>query len=763
MVKQLTNRFIWVIVEAFSLRGGCLSFIAKRGEQFNTGESDMKIIKRNGTEVSFDVEKIVNAIHKANNEVSEDNRLTEEQISRIVNKVVALSRDLNRAVNVEEIQDFVENQIMDQKAFAVARKYITYRYNRALIRKSNTTDAQILTLIECNNEEVKQENSNKNPTVNSVQRDYMAGEVSKDLTRRILLPREIVEAHDEGLIHFHDADYFAQHMHNCDLVNLEDMLQNGTVISGTFIEKPHSFSTACNIATQIIAQVASNQYGGQSISLTHLAPFVDISRKKIRKEVAEELAEVGITDEKQIAKVAEKRLRDEIGKGIQTIQYQVVTLLTTNGQAPFVTVFMYLGEARSEREKNDLALIIEETLKQRIQGVKNESGVWVTPAFPKLIYVLEEDNVREGTPYWHLTELAAKCTAKRMVPDYISEKKMLEYKIDKNGEGHCYTCMGCRSFLTPYVDENGKPKYYGRFNQGVVTINLVDVALSSGGDEKKFWTIFDERLDLCYRALMYRHNRLKGTLSDAAPILWQYGALARLDKGEPIDKLLYGGYSTISLGYAGLYECTKYMTGKSHTDAEAKPFALSVMQHMNDKCKEWKAQENIDFSLYGTPLESTTYKFSKCLQQRFGVIPGVTDKNYITNSYHVHVSEKIDAFTKLKFESEFQQLSPGGAISYVEVPNMQNNIPAVLSVMQYIYDNIMYAELNTKSDFCQVCGYGGEIQIVEEDGKLLWECPHCHNRDQAKMNVARRTCGYIGTQFWNQGRTQEIKDRVLHL
>ena len=723
----------------------------------------MKIIKRNGTEVSFDVEKIVNAIHKANNEVSEDNRLTEEQISRIVNKVVALSRDLNRAVNVEEIQDFVENQIMDQKAFAVARKYITYRYNRALIRKSNTTDAQILTLIECNNEEVKQENSNKNPTVNSVQRDYMAGEVSKDLTRRILLPREIVEAHDEGLIHFHDADYFAQHMHNCDLVNLEDMLQNGTVISGTFIEKPHSFSTACNIATQIIAQVASNQYGGQSISLTHLAPFVDISRKKIRKEVAEELAEVGITDEKQIAKVAEKRLRDEIGKGIQTIQYQVVTLLTTNGQAPFVTVFMYLGEARSEREKNDLALIIEETLKQRIQGVKNESGVWVTPAFPKLIYVLEEDNVREGTPYWHLTELAAKCTAKRMVPDYISEKKMLEYKIDKNGEGHCYTCMGCRSFLTPYVDENGKPKYYGRFNQGVVTINLVDVALSSGGDEKKFWTIFDERLDLCYRALMYRHNRLKGTLSDAAPILWQYGALARLDKGEPIDKLLYGGYSTISLGYAGLYECTKYMTGKSHTDAEAKPFALSVMQHMNDKCKEWKAQENIDFSLYGTPLESTTYKFSKCLQQRFGVIPGVTDKNYITNSYHVHVSEKIDAFTKLKFESEFQQLSPGGAFSYVEVPNMQNNIPAVLSVMQYIYDNIMYAELNTKSDFCQVCGYDGEIQIVEEDGKLLWECPHCHNRDQAKMNVARRTCGYIGTQFWNQGRTQEIKDRVLHL
>lgn len=723
----------------------------------------MKIIKRSGSEMTFDIDKISQAVSRANLSVPESARLNELQVALISDNVRKICERMERALNVEEIQDLVENEIMNQRAFDVARNYITYRYKRALVRKSNSTDEQILSLIECNNEEVKQENSNKNPTVNSVQRDYMAGEVSKDLTRRILLPREIVEAHDEGLIHFHDADYFAQHMHNCDLVNLEDMLQNGTVISGTFIEKPHSFSTACNIATQIIAQVASNQYGGQSISLTHLAPFVDISRKKIRKEVAEELAEVGITDEKQIAKVAEKRLRDEIGKGIQTIQYQVVTLLTTNGQAPFVTVFMYLGEARSEREKNDLALIIEETLKQRIQGVKNESGVWVTPAFPKLIYVLEEDNVREGTPYWHLTELAAKCTAKRMVPDYISEKKMLEYKIDKNGEGHCYTCMGCRSFLTPYVDENGKPKYYGRFNQGVVTINLVDVALSSGGDEKKFWTIFDERLDLCYRALMYRHNRLKGTLSDAAPILWQYGALARLDKGEPIDKLLYGGYSTISLGYAGLYECTKYMTGKSHTDAEAKPFALSVMQHMNDKCKEWKAQENIDFSLYGTPLESTTYKFSKCLQQRFGVIPGVTDKNYITNSYHVHVSEKIDAFTKLKFESEFQQLSPGGAISYVEVPNMQNNIPAVLSVMQYIYDNIMYAELNTKSDFCQVCGYGGEIQIVEEDGKLLWECPHCHNRDQAKMNVARRTCGYIGTQFWNQGRTQEIKDRVLHL
>ena len=723
----------------------------------------MKIIKRNGTEVAFDPEKIANAVRKANNEVSEDNRLTEEQIDKITKKVTALANDLNRAVNVEEVQDFVENQIMSEKAFAVARKYITYRYTRALVRRANTTDAQILTLIECNNEEVKQENSNKNPTVNSVQRDYMAGEVSKDLTRRILLPPDIVAAHDEGLIHFHDADYFAQHMHNCDLVNLEDMLQNGTVISGTFIEKPHSFSTACNIATQIIAQVASNQYGGQSISLTHLAPFVDVSRQKIRREVKEELAAVGSQDEDAINKIAEKRLREEIKKGIQTIQYQVVTLLTTNGQAPFVTVFMYLGEARSEQERADLALIIEETLNQRIQGVKNESGVWVTPAFPKLIYVLEEDNVREGSKYWYLTELAARCTAKRMVPDYISEKKMLEYKIDKNGEGHCYTCMGCRSFLTPYVDENGKPKYYGRFNQGVVTINLVDVALSSGGDKDKFWEVFDERLELCHRALMYRHNRLKGTLSDAAPILWQYGALARLQKGETIDKLLYGGYSTISLGYAGLYECVKYMTGKSHTDEEAKPFALSVMQHMNDKCKEWKQEHNIDFSLYGTPLESTTYKFSKCLQKRFGIIPGVTDKNYITNSYHVHVTEPIDAFTKLKFESEFQQLSPGGAISYVEVPNMQNNIPAVLAVMQYIYDNIMYAELNTKSDYCQVCGYDGEIQIVEEDGKLLWECPHCHNRDQSKMNVARRTCGYIGTQFWNQGRTQEIRDRVLHL
>ena len=723
----------------------------------------MKIIKRNGTEVSFDISKIVAAIRKANNEVSEDNRLSEDQIKAISEKVAALSGDLNRSVNVEEVQDFVENQIMDQKAFAVARKYITYRYSRALIRRANTTDAQILSLIECNNEVVKQENANKNPTVNSVQRDYIAGEVSKDITRRILLPKEIVDAHDEGIIHFHDADYFAQHMHNCDLVNLEDMLQNGTVISGTYIEKPHSFSTACNIATQIIAQVASNQYGGQSISLTHLAPFVDISRQKIRTEVARELKGVGIEDEKQINQIAEKRLKEEIAKGIQTIQYQVVTLLTTNGQAPFVTVFMYLGEAQDKQTKHDLALIIEETLKQRICGVKNESGVWVTPAFPKLVYVLEEDNIRENSKYWYLTELAAKCTAKRMVPDYISEKKILEFKVDKNGEGHCYTCMGCRSFLTPYVDENGKPKYYGRFNQGVVTINLVDVALSSNGNMEEFWRIFDERLNLCYRALMERHNRLKGTPSDAAPILWQYGALARLKKGEKIDKLLYGGYSTISLGYAGLYECTKYMTGKSHTDEEAKPFALKVMQHMNDKCKEWKAKENIDFSLYGTPLESTTYKFSQCLQRRFGIIPGVTDKRYITNSYHVHVTEEIDAFTKLKFESEFQRLSPGGAISYVEVPNMQDNIPAVLSVMKYIYDNILYAELNTKSDYCQVCGYDGEIAIVEADKKLVWECPHCHNRDQSKMNVARRTCGYIGTQYWNQGRTQEIKDRVLHL
>ena len=724
----------------------------------------MKIIKRNGQEVVFDRDKIVHAVCRANEEMDDFAKISNDKIVRLAADVEKECNHMGRSVSVEEIQDMVEDRLMAMNAFSLARKYITYRYSRALARKANTTDAHILTLIECNNEEVKQENSNKNPTVNSVQRDYMAGEVSKDLTRRILLPEDIVAAHDEGIIHFHDADYFAQHMHNCDLVNLEDMLQNGTVISGTLIEKPHSFSTACNIATQIIAQVASNQYGGQSISLTHLAPFVDISRKKIRKEVADELALVNITDEAHIAQIAEKRLRDEVRKGIQMIQYQVVTLLTTNGQAPFVTVFMYLNEARSEQEKADLAVIIEETLTQRIQGVKNESGVWITPAFPKLIYVLEPDNITKDSKYWYLTELAAKCTAKRMVPDYISEKKMLEYKVDKNGEGHCYTCMGCRSFLTPYVDENGKPKYYGRFNQGVVTINLVDVALSSGKDEKKFWQIFDERLDLCYRALMCRHNRLKGTVSDAAPILWQYGALARLKKGETIDKLLYGGYSTISLGYAGLYECTKYMMGKSHTDEEAKPFALAVMQHMNDKCKEWKAKENIDFSLYGTPLESTTYKFAKCLQKRFGVIEGVTDKNYITNSYHVHVSEKIDAFTKLKFESEFQQLSPGGAISYVEVPNMQDNIPAVLSVMQFIYENIMYAELNTKSDYCQVCGYDGEIQIVtDESGKLVWECPCCKNRDQSKMNVARRTCGYIGTQYWNQGRTQEIKDRVLHL
>ena len=724
----------------------------------------MKIIKRSGREDLFDESKIVNAVAKASASVGEADRLTDEEVREVGANVTKIASSSPRALSVEEIQDLVENELMARKKYRVARNYITYRYNRQLARKANTTDDRILSLIECNNEEVKQENSNKNPTVNSVQRDYMAGEVSKDITKRILLPQDIVAAHEAGIIHFHDADYFAQHMHNCDLVNLEDMLQNGTVISGTYIEKPHSFSTACNIATQIIAQVASNQYGGQSISLTHLAPFVDISRQKIRKEVVEELAEAGITDVDLINRIAEKRLRGEIKRGIQTIQYQVVTLLTTNGQAPFITVFMYLNEARTEQEKKDLAVIIEETLLQRIQGVKNEAGVWITPAFPKLIYVLEPDNITEDSKYWYLTELAAKCTAKRMVPDYISEKKMLEYKVDKNGEGHCYTCMGCRSFLTPYVDENGKPKYYGRFNQGVVTINLVDVALSSGKDEEKFWKIFDERLDLCYRALMLRHNRLKGTLSDAAPILWQYGALARLKKGETIDKLLYGGYSTISLGYAGLYECVKYMTGKSHTSPEAKPFALAVMQHMNDKCKEWKAKENIDFSLYGTPLESTTYKFAKCLQNRFGIIEGVTDKNYITNSYHVHVTEKIDAFTKLKFESEFQQLSPGGAISYVEVPNMRNNIPAVLELMKYIYENIMYAELNTKSDYCQVCGYDGEMQIVTDtDGKLVWECPNCRNRDQAKMNVARRTCGYIGTQFWNQGRTQEIKDRVLHL
>ncbi len=724
----------------------------------------MKIIKRSGTEAVFDRNKIVAAVTKANNEVNARKRLTKAQIEEIGEHVEAIAAKRKRALSVEEIQDIVENEIMDLKAFEVARKYITYRYTRQLVRKSNTTDEQILSLIECNNEEVKQENSNKNPTVNSVQRDYMAGEVSKDITKRILLPKEIVDAHEAGIIHFHDADYFAQHMHNCDLVNLEDMLQNGTVISGTLIEKPHSFSTACNIATQIIAQVASNQYGGQSISLTHLAPFVQISREKIRGEVAAEFRDTGVeVSDEVIDKIAEKRLKDEISRGVQTIQYQVVTLLTTNGQAPFVTTFMYLNEAKDEREKQDLALIIEETLNQRYKGVKNEAGVWTTPAFPKLIYVLEEDNIHEGDKYYYLTKLAAKCTAKRMVPDYISEKKMLEYKVDKNGEGHCYPAMGCRSFLTPYVDENGKPKYYGRFNQGVVTINLVDAALSSGGDKEKFWKLFDERLELCHRALRCRHDRLCGTLSDAAPILWQYGAIARLKKGEKIDKLLYGGYSTISLGYAGLYECVKYMTGSSHTDAEAKPFALAVMQKMNDKCKEWKEEENIDYSLYGTPLESTTYKFAKLLQKRFGIVKDVTDHNYITNSYHVNVREKIDAFTKLKFESEFQQLSPGGAISYVEVPNMQNNLEAVLSVMKYIYDNIMYAELNTKSDYCHVCGYDGEIRIVEEDGKLLWECPNCKNRDQSKMNVARRTCGYIGTQFWNQGRTQEIRDRVLHL
>ena len=664
---------------------------------------------------------------------------------------------------MEEVQDLVENQLMDIQAHDVARHYITYRYVQSLKRQTNTTDERILSLIECQNEEVKQENANKNPTVNSVQRDYMAGEISKDLTARLLLDPEIVKAHQEGLIHFHDSDYFAQHMHNCDLVNLEDMLQNGTVISGTYIEKPHSFSTACNIATQIIAQVASNQYGGQSISLTHLAPFVDVSRKKIAAEVELEMEGLDVSAERK-KEIVERRLRNEINRGVQTIQYQVVTLMTTNGQAPFITVFMYLGEARNPQEKADLAIIIEETIRQRYQGVKNEAGVWITPAFPKLIYVLEEDNIRPGTPYYYLTELAAKCTAKRMVPDYISEKKMLELKVDKNGEGHCYTCMGCRSFLTPYVDpETGKPKYYGRFNQGVVTINLVDVALSSKGNFEKFWKIFDERLALCHRALQARHKRLLGTPSDAAPILWQYGALARLKKGEKIDKLLFGGYSTISLGYAGLYECVKYMTGKSHTDAGAKPFALSVMQHMNDKCNEWKKAENMDYSLYGTPLESTTYKFAKCLQKRFGIVPGITDKNYITNSYHVHVSEQIDAFTKLKFESDFQRLSPGGAISYVEVPNMQDNLEAVMSVLQFIYDNIMYAELNTKSDYCQVCGYDGEIKIVEDDGKLVWECPKCGNRDQNKLNVARRTCGYIGTQFWNQGRTQEIKDRVLHL
>ena len=724
----------------------------------------MKVIKRNGSEVDFDITKIIAAITMANDVVEESERMTPMQIRRIAESVDLACQKMNRSPSVEEIQDLVEKQIMAHGAFEVAKRYITYRYTRSLVRRSNTTDEKILSLIECCNEEAKQENSNKNPVVNSTQRDYMAGEVSRDITNRILLPPDIVEAHNEGIIHFHDSDYFAQHMHNCDLVNLEDMLQNGTVITGTLIERPHSFSTACNIATQIIAQVASNQYGGQSISLTHLAPFVQVSREKIRRQLQEEMQEVeaDITEE-QLSNMVEKRLRDEIRRGVQTIQYQVVTLLTTNGQAPFVTVFMYLNEAKNEQEKHDLALIIEEVLQQRYEGVKNESGVWVTPAFPKLIYVLEEDNIYENSEYYYLTRMAAKCTAKRMVPDYISEKKMLELKVDKDGEGHCYTCMCCRSFLTPYVDENGKPKYYGRFNQGVVTINLVDVALSSGGNLERFWKIFDERLELCHRALMCRHNRLKGTLSDAAPILWQYGACARLKKGETIDKLLYGGYSTISLGYAGLYECVKYMTGKSHTDPSATPFALEIMQYMNTACKKWKEEHNIDFSLYGTPLESTTYKFAKCLQKRFGIIEGVTDKSYITNSYHVHVTEEINAFDKLKFEAQFQHLSPGGAISYVEVPNMQQNLEAVLQVMRFIYDNIIYAELNTKSDYCQVCGWDGEIEIVEQDGKLIWRCPKCGNTDQDKMNVARRTCGYIGTQFWNQGRTQEIKERVLHL
>ena len=724
----------------------------------------MKIIKRNGAEVGFDITKIIIAITKANESVEEVDRMTPVQIQRIAESVDLQCQKMNRAPTVEEIQDMVEHYIMAHGAFEVAKHYITYRYTRSLVRKSNTTDDKILSLIECNNEEAKQENSNKNPVVNSTQRDYMAGEVSRDITNRILLPKDIVEAHNEGIIHFHDTDYYAQHMHNCDLVNLEDMLQNGTVITGTLIEKPHSFATACNIATQIVAQVASNQYGGQSISLTHLAPFVQVSRNKIRASVREEFDAVGVAvTEDQINAIAEKRLREEIRRGVQTIQYQVVTLLTTNGQAPFITVFMYLGEARSQQEKADLAVIIEEMLLQRYQGVKNEKGVWVTPAFPKLIYVLEEDNIHEDSKYWYLTELAAKCTAKRMVPDYISEKKMLELKVDKNGEGHCYPCMGCRSFLTPYVDENGKPKYYGRFNQGVVTVNLPDIALSSGGNIEKFWRIFDERMELCHRALLCRHERLKGTLSDAAPILWQYGACARLKKGEPIDKLLFGGYSTISLGYAGLYECVKYMTGKSHTDPSATPFALEVMNALNAACKKWKAQHNIDFSLYGTPLESTTYKFAKCLQKRFGVVEGITDKGYVTNSYHVHVTEPIDAFKKLEFEAQFQHLSPGGAISYVEVPDMQNNLDAVLEVMKFIYDHIIYAELNTKSDYCQVCGWDGEIEVVEEDGKLIWKCPQCGNTDQDKMNVARRTCGYIGTQFWNQGRTQEIKDRVLHL
>jgi len=725
----------------------------------------MKIIKRSGAEVPFDITKIIAAITKANAQVPEDEQMTPVQIRRIAESVEKACERMERAPSVEEIQEQVETQIMAHGAYEVAKKYITYRYTRSLIRKSNTTDEQILTLIECNNEEVKQENSNKNPTVNSVQRDYMAGEVSKDITRRLLLPKEIVDAHEAGILHFHDADYFAQHMHNCDLVNLEDMLQNGTVISGTMIEKPHSFSTACNIATQIIAQVASNQYGGQSISLAHLAPFVQVSREKLLREVRTELTELfGSAEDAAVEKLAEKRLREEIQRGVQTIQYQVVTLLTTNGQAPFVTVFMYLGEAKNEREKKDLAIIIEEVLRQRYQGVKNEKGVWVTPAFPKLVYVLEEENIHTDSPYYYLTELAAKCTARRMVPDYISEKIMLKLKVDKAGEGHCYTCMGCRSFLTPYLTPEGQPKYYGRFNQGVVTINLPDVALSSGGNIEKFWQIFEERLELCYRALMCRHNRLKGTLSDAAPILWQHGALARLGKGEVIDPLLFGGYSTISLGYAGLAECVRYMTGRSHTDPAATPFALEVMQKMNDACRRWKEKENIDFSLYGTPLESTTYKFAKCLQKRFGIIEGVTDRSYITNSYHVHVTEEIDAFAKLAFEAQFQALSPGGAISYVEVPNMQDNLEAVLEVMKFIYENIMYAELNTKSDYCQECGYDGEILIKkDEDGKLIWECPNCGNRDQNKMNVARRTCGYIGTQYWNQGRTQEIAERVLHL
>ena len=725
----------------------------------------MKIIKRNGSEAVFDITKIIRAISKANETVDEGIRMTPTQIRRIAERVVLACEELGRSPGVEEVQDMVEQQIMAHGAFEVARSYITYRYTRNLVRQSNTTDDKILSLIECNNEEAKQENSNKNPIINSTQRDYMAGEISRDITNRILLPQEIVKAHNDGIIHFHDTDYYAQHMHNCDLVNLEDMLQNGTVITGTLIERPHSFATACNIATQIVAQVASNQYGGQSISLTHLAPFVQVSREKIRTAVIAEMEAIGATPtEEQISSIVEERLREEIRRGVQTIQYQVVTLLTTNGQAPFVTVFMYLNEAKDAAEKRDLAMIIEEVLKQRHQGVKNEKGVWVTPAFPKLIYVLEEDNITEDSPYWYLTKLAAKCTAKRMVPDYISEKKMLELKVDKNGEGHCYTCMGCRSFLTPYVDpETNQPKYYGRFNQGVVTLNLPDIALSSGGNVDKFWSIFDERLELCHEALMCRHNRLKGTLSDAAPILWQYGACARLEKGEPIDKLLYGGYSTISLGYAGLYECVKYMTGMSHTDPAATPFALEVMEYMNAACRRWKAQHNIDFSLYGTPLESTTYKFAKCLQKRFGIVEGVSDKGYITNSYHVHVTEPINAFDKLKFEAQFQHLSPGGAISYVEVPNMQQNLDAVLEVMKFIYDNIIYAELNTKSDYCQECGFDGEIAIVEEDGKLIWECPNCKNRDQDKMNVARRTCGYIGTQYWNQGRTQEIKERVLHL